>query len=477
MEFVGCNKVKINLGCITGEEARTLKRQLLGELEKVRSLVKQLDKEEASLARGPQLSGNERNRAVGGLTRVNSEVGSVGLPNSLSLKEKKSAKGGDQHRKNSDGKGKSAKHGKLPSAVDNNRMVKSKGDTLGFSTSSPLYKSCRALLDKLMKHKFSWVFNEPVDAKKLGLHDYFTIVKHPMDLGTVKSRLSEKWYKSAKDFAEDVRLTFNNAMLYNPKGQDVYYMADQMSKMFADKWKEIESKFNLNENLPTPTSRVPSNPVSVPTPRPTSEKRTLEIAESRTTPVDSKLTSGGAGDINRRTPVPEKPNARDVDERDMSYDEKQRLSTSLQSMPSEKLDNVVEIIKKRNPRLCEEDDDIEVDLDSLDPGTLWELDRFVTNYWKNLSKNKRKAEYALPETEEADDNIHEEHSVPPEGARPTLTDAGEKANASASPIRGEQQGDNGNRSSSSGSSSSDSGSSSSDSDTDSSSGSGSNAGH
>ena len=57
-----------------------------------------------------------------------------------------------------------------------------------------------------MKHEDGWVFNVPVDAKGFGLHDYHTIVKEPMDLGTVKAKLGEGLYESPLDFAEDVRL-------------------------------------------------------------------------------------------------------------------------------------------------------------------------------------------------------------------------------------------------------------------------------
>jgi len=33
---------------------------------------------------------------------------------------------------------------------------------------------------------FVWPFSKPVDVKNLNLSDYFTIIKKPMDLGTVK---------------------------------------------------------------------------------------------------------------------------------------------------------------------------------------------------------------------------------------------------------------------------------------------------
>jgi hypothetical protein len=40
-----------------------------------------------------------------------------------------------------------------------------------------------------------------------------------------------------------------------------------------------------------------------------------------------------------------------------------------------------------------------VDIDSVDAETLWELDRFVTNYKKSLSKYKRRAELAQARAE------------------------------------------------------------------------------
>ena len=40
--------------------------------------------------------------------------------------------------------------------------------------------------------------------------------------------------------------------------------------------------------------------------------------------------------------------------------------------------------------LCQQEDEIEVDIDSFDTETLWELDRFVNNCKKSMSKNKKK---------------------------------------------------------------------------------------
>lgn len=258
---------------------------------------------------------------------------------------------------------------------------------------SSAFKKCSALLSKLMKHKFGWVFNKPVDPVALGLHDYLTIIKHPMDLGTIKTRLSMNWYKSPREFAEDVRLTFQNAMTYNPKGQDVHFMAEQLHQIFEEGWSAIEAEmsYHLSYHSPPP---VPPKKAAVSAPSaPVLERSdsTLHQQPANYTQVQVPVSLPPVG----RPPALKKPKAKDPHKRDMTFEEKRRLSNNLQNLPPEKLDVIVQIIKRKNLSLSQHDDEIEVDIDSMDAETLWELDRFVTNYKKNLSKNKRKAELAM----------------------------------------------------------------------------------
>uniref|UniRef100_A0A0E0BZ07 Bromo domain-containing protein n=1 Tax=Oryza meridionalis TaxID=40149 RepID=A0A0E0BZ07_9ORYZ len=346
---------------------------------------------------------------------------------------------------------------------------------------APVFKSCGALLARLMKHKHSWVFNTPVDASALGLHDYHTIITKPMDLGTVKSRLAAGHYKSPREFAGDVRLTFQNAMRYNPKGQDVHFMAEQLLNMFEEKWPEIEAEVaQLSPQPPTPSSAAPRKPKEI------DNSKVLERSDSTVHAAGMEATPK---QHTGRPPVLKKPKAREPNKREMTFWEKQRLSNNLQELPPEKLDNVVQIIKKRNLSLSQHDDEIEVDIDSFDVETLWELDRFVTNYKKSISKNKRKAENPVAGQDEMNHDIElekteharldevEQDQMPPvqetlhnpepesidiEPPKENTADDNERYVGSSSPVHLEdQKGENAGRSSSSGSSSSDSGSSSS----------------
>ncbi|ONK68903.1 uncharacterized protein A4U43_C05F17240 [Asparagus officinalis] len=331
---------------------------------------------------------------------------------------------------------------------------------------SHAFKKCSTLLSKLMKHKFGWVFNKPVDVKALGLHDYYSIIRHPMDLGTVKSRLNKNWYKTPAEFAEDVRLTFRNAMTYNPKGQDVHIMAQQLSQIFEEQWPAIEAEYAY---VPYPPTPVPRRPMPF-------DGRMLERSDSTVYPVEAKTKPVNypapiVHHIVRPTVVRQpKPKAKDLYKREMTAEEKQKLNGHLQALPAEKLDGVVQIIRKRNSVLCPQEDEIEIDIDLLDTETLWELDRFVTNYKKSLSKHKRRAELAMlakakAERERGQERVMELGIV----GEPIGNTTGGKGVASSLQIGGENKREDSSGSSSSSSSSSDSGSSSSDSDSDSSS--------
>ncbi|KAF7840389.1 transcription factor GTE12 [Senna tora] len=102
---------------------------------------------------------------------------------------------------------------------------------------------CATILKSLMAHPYSWVFGKPVDPVALNIPDYFTIISEPMDLGTIKSKLEKKLYYGIEEFAADVRLTFSNAMTYNPPSNDVHLMAKELNKIFERKWKDLEKKW------------------------------------------------------------------------------------------------------------------------------------------------------------------------------------------------------------------------------------------
>ncbi|KAK7245608.1 hypothetical protein RIF29_40455 [Crotalaria pallida] len=102
---------------------------------------------------------------------------------------------------------------------------------------------CGGILKSLFSHPYSWVFSTPVDPVALNIPDYFSIISQPMDLGTIKSKLEKNIYFGIEEFAADVRLTFSNAMTYNPPSNDVHLMAKELNKVFNRKWKDFNKKW------------------------------------------------------------------------------------------------------------------------------------------------------------------------------------------------------------------------------------------
>ncbi len=62
------------------------------------------------------------------------------------------------------------------------------------------------ILAQIWKVKGANIFHVPVDPVKLGIHDYFSIIKNPMDFGTIKKRLKTNYYTKMQDFVNHVKL-------------------------------------------------------------------------------------------------------------------------------------------------------------------------------------------------------------------------------------------------------------------------------
>ncbi|CAB4276343.1 unnamed protein product [Prunus armeniaca] len=103
---------------------------------------------------------------------------------------------------------------------------------------------CSTILKTLITHKDGWAFSKPVDPLSLNIPDYFHIISHPMDLGTIKSKLEKNMYRNTEEFAADVRLTFSNAMVYNPPANIFHQMAKNLNKIFEMRWGLLGGKLN-----------------------------------------------------------------------------------------------------------------------------------------------------------------------------------------------------------------------------------------
>ncbi|XP_042061302.1 transcription factor GTE9-like [Salvia splendens] len=228
-------------------------------------------------------------------------------------------------------------------------------------------KQCEGLLKKLMSQQYAWVFNSPVDVVKLNIPDYFSIIKTPMDLGTVKSKLSSGKYANPLEFLADVRLTFTNAKTYNPPGSDVHVLAESFSQIFETRWKAIEKKFVVTTSHSVPKKLGGNEETGIP--------KTLAPSKKR------KLSP-------RQHEVKQEPT-----KRKMTDEDRHKLSMELESSDGDLPDAVIEFLKAHIPNRGDDgEDEIEIVIDDLSDDTLFTLRRLLDEHLPDNQKNLARSE-------------------------------------------------------------------------------------
>lgn len=106
-------------------------------------------------------------------------------------------------------------------------------------------KAAKRLMNNLWKHPNCWLFYEPVDPQKLNVSDYFDIIKHPMDFGSIKMNLQNNKYLKMQDFLDDVQLTFDNCLLYNGENSQVGIMCKHVREEFKKLYETLYIDYYL----------------------------------------------------------------------------------------------------------------------------------------------------------------------------------------------------------------------------------------
>jgi bromodomain adjacent to zinc finger domain protein 1A len=72
--------------------------------------------------------------------------------------------------------------------------------------------------------------------------DYFDIIKTPMDLQTIKSRLNKLEYADASDVITDIGLIFANCFIYNQPTAQQYVAGQKLQTFFKRRARELGLK-------------------------------------------------------------------------------------------------------------------------------------------------------------------------------------------------------------------------------------------
>ena len=99
---------------------------------------------------------------------------------------------------------------------------------------NPSHPLLLQLLSHLQNNSNSWPFLIPVNGDEV--HDYYEVIKEPMDLSMMEAKLEKDQYEIVDDFVRDVLLMVRNCKRYNAETTPYAKAANKMEK---ELWKKI----------------------------------------------------------------------------------------------------------------------------------------------------------------------------------------------------------------------------------------------
>ncbi|XP_078141153.1 bromodomain-containing protein 3b isoform X1 [Centroberyx gerrardi] len=159
-------------------------------------------------------------------------------------------------------------------------------------------KHCDTILKEMLSKKhaaYAWPFYKPVDAEALELHDYHDIIKHPMDLSTVRKKMDNREYSDPQSFATDVRLMFSNCYKYNPPDHEVVAMARKLQDVFEMRFAKMPDE-GSEASVPSTTPLVSKSTASSDSSNNSSSDESSDSEEERATRLAELQEQVGAAD-------------------------------------------------------------------------------------------------------------------------------------------------------------------------------------
>ncbi|KAI8928839.1 Bromodomain-containing protein, partial [Entophlyctis helioformis] len=190
-------------------------------------------------------------------------------------------------------------------------------------------------------------FLEAVDPILHGCPDYLTIVEHPMDLGTIASKLeSGAAERIVINYASDVVTMLNNCFTYNPPVHPVHVSGKALARFF-----DIQlTKFFPSVEIDWDTASV---------------------------------RAAGApymAAVDRMPRRPAQHTAKAKREREL-YERRHHVATVLSNglLSADHLSHVLTLIRKSMPALSNAQDEIELDIQAMSPRLVGSLYRYIVD--------------------------------------------------------------------------------------------------
>jgi bromodomain-containing factor 1 len=249
----------------------------------------------------------------------------------------------------------------------------------------------------------------------LNIPTYFQIIKKPMDLTTVQTKLENHAYEKASEFKEDVQLIFKNCFKFNSEGEYVNDCGHKTEEIFNKKWETKDDWISSRQPDSEPHSAVEEDDDEEEEDSEAEDdseddrnnkilllqkqiemmsKQMGELTQPKkkkksTPPMPPKKTSKTKSDKKEKTvvpkakkeePQPKKKSKKVKEEKDrfVTYNEKQYISNGISQLPDKQMGEALKLIQQNVPHLKGvEETEIELDIDELPNKVLLKLLHFV----------------------------------------------------------------------------------------------------
>lgn len=267
---------------------------------------------------------------------------------------------------------------------------------------------CNQTIKELTSKKhfsINFPFLAPVDPVALNIPNYNEIIKVPMDLGTIQTKLANNQYENGDQFERDVRLVFSNCYIFNPEGTDVNMMGHRLESVFDKKWanrpvpeptpppseseeseSESEEEPEINESMLSdiPAIKFLENQVN-------RMKQELELLKKEH--LQKLREQRAAAKKKKKRSKKSKPRSKSHsilparEQPVVTYEMKKQVSEIVPQLPDKKLQALIKIIKDDIDLSNEEE--VELDMDQIEDRTVLKLYNFLFGK-KAASGNKKK---------------------------------------------------------------------------------------
>ncbi|OHT02937.1 Bromodomain containing protein [Tritrichomonas foetus] len=239
---------------------------------------------------------------------------------------------------------------------------------------------CFSILDKLQSYSISKMFAQPVDPVRDNVPNYFEIVKRPMDLGTVRKKLTEGQYATVAEWKDDMEQIWKNSLLVNSKTSILGYITVDMQMKYQS-LSQYFSDSNDNDWMNKLISlRDELNGMS---------RRNLSTSPTYSEVKRSNSSHSSSGSSSKKDPNKQQKNPKTAPIKNTKTKTKQqpltrteilRLTQDINNLQDEiHILSIYDVIKKYEPQIETDGEKLVLDIATLKPSTLWALRDTVDN--------------------------------------------------------------------------------------------------